>query len=179
MGYNLQCKKTFQSGEDSTDRDAKFRNINKTCLLYMEGYQPVVSIECRKRKNAGNSISSDQERQKRKPAGTKEHDLSKNKAASYDFFDSADYDGYVNAGAGADTADFAVSSLREWWYLMGKERYQDAVCLYITCDGRGSKDHQHRLWRLKIQELANELDLMIQVSCFSPGTFIWNRAEHQ
>ena len=181
MGYSLQSnRKMLQAGKDHPDRDTQFRHINETCLLYMEDHQPVVSIDCKKKENVGNFSNSGREwHEKGNPLQTKDHDWAKNKAAPFGVFDIANYEGYVNVGIGSDTAEFAVNSLREWWNLMGKERYPDAVCLYITCDGGGSNGSRNRLWKVELQKLANELNLAIQVSHFPPGTSKWNKIEHQ
>ena len=54
MGYSLQAnRKMLQVGTDHPDRDAQFKNINATCLLYMGDHQPVVSIDCKKKENVG------------------------------------------------------------------------------------------------------------------------------
>ncbi|EQD51723.1 Transposase, Rhodopirellula-type, partial [mine drainage metagenome] len=35
-------------------------------------------------------------------------------------------EGMVNVGKSHDTSKFAVESIRQWWLLMGRERYPDA-----------------------------------------------------
>jgi hypothetical protein len=37
-----------------------------------------------------------------------------------------------------DTAEFAVQTIRRWWYEIGRSRYPDAKHLVITADGGGS-----------------------------------------
>lgn len=181
MGYSLQTnRKLLQVGENHPDRDAQFRNINDTCLLYMEDHQPVVSIDCKKKENIGNFSNNGREwHEKGKPIKTKDHDWATEKAAPFGVYDIASYEGYVNVGVSSDTAEFAVNSLREWWYHMGKERYPEATCLYITCDGGGSNGTRNRLWKLELQKFANELGIAIQVSHFPPGTSKWNKIEHR
>jgi hypothetical protein len=49
----------------------------------------------------------------------------------------------------------------------------------ITADGGGSNSSRNRLWRVALQELANELQLPLQVSHFPPGTSKWNKIEHR
>ena len=48
------------------------------------------------------------------------------KAAPYGVYDISANEGYVSVGISADTAQFAVASIRSWWYTMGKERYPHA-----------------------------------------------------
>ena len=181
MGYSLQGnRKMLQVGNDHPDRDAQFRHINATCSLYMEDCQPVISIDCKKKENVGNFSNGGREwHEKGSPVKTKDHDWAKEKAAPFGVFDIANYEGYVNVGVSSDTAEFAVNSIRAWWSEMGKARYPDAKCLYITCDGGGSNGSRNRLWKLELQKFADELGIAIQVSHFPPGTSKWNKIEHQ
>ena len=181
MGYSLQSnRKMLQVGDNHPDRDAQFKHINDTCLLYMGDRQPVISIDCKKKENIGNFSNNGREWAKSgSPTKTQDHDWTKEKAAPFGVFDIANYEGYVNVGVSSDTAEFAVNSIREWWYHMGKNRYPEAFCLYITCDGGGSNGSRNRLWKRELQNLSNELGIAIQVSHFPPGTSKWNKIEHQ
>lgn len=78
-----------------------------------------------------------------------------------------------------DTAEFAVESIRRWWYNMGIELYAQADRLLVTADCGGSNGSRVKLWKVKVQELANELNMTIQVRHFPPGTSKWNKIEHR
>ena len=62
---------------------------------------------------------------------------------------------------------------------MGRRRYSHATELLITADGGGSNGSRNRLWKLALQELANETGLSITVCHFPPGTSKWNKIEHR
>jgi Rhodopirellula transposase DDE domain len=62
---------------------------------------------------------------------------------------------------------------------MGRRAYPAATDLYITADAGGSNDYRSRTWKAGLQRLADELQLTIHVSHFSPGTSTWNRIEHR
>ena len=62
---------------------------------------------------------------------------------------------------------------------MGKEQYPDAGGLYITADGGGSNGSRCKLFKVELQNLANELRIPIEVSHFPPGTSKWNKVEHR
>ncbi len=87
--------------------------------------------------------------------------------------------GFVNVGISADTAQFAVNSIRMWWHQMGKEMYPDATRLYITADGGGSNGSRCRLFKAELQKLADEIQIPIEISHFPPGTSKWNKIEHR
>ncbi len=62
---------------------------------------------------------------------------------------------------------------------MGSARFPHARRLLITADGGGSNSHRSRLWKLSLQELANETGLKLVVCHFPPGTSKWNKIEHR
>ena len=78
-----------------------------------------------------------------------------------------------------DTATFAVESIRRWWRSMGKPVYRQAQRLLITADSGGSNGSRVRLWKLELQQFANETGLHISVSHLPPGTSKWNKIEHR
>ena len=45
--------------------------------------------------------------------------------------------------------------------------------------GGGSNSHRTRLWKVALQDLANDLGLRLIVSHFPPGTSKWNKVEHR
>ena len=49
----------------------------------------------------------------------------------------------------------------------------------ITADGGGSNGSRNRLWKVALQDLADELELTLRVCHFPPGTSKWNKIEHR
>jgi hypothetical protein len=49
----------------------------------------------------------------------------------------------------------------------------------ITADGGGSNGSRSRLWKVSLQQLADELGVLIRVCHFPPGTSKWNKIEHR
>jgi hypothetical protein len=60
------------------------------------------------------------------------------KAIAYGVYDLAADAGWVSVGTDADTAQFAVDSLRTWWSEVGRPAYPDAISLLITADSGGN-----------------------------------------
>ena len=87
--------------------------------------------------------------------------------------------GWVNVGIGADTAEFAVHSIRFWWDMMGKSIYPQAGELLVVVDCGVNNGCRVRPWKAGLQKLATELGLNISVCHFPPGTSRWNRIEHK
>ena len=184
LGYSLQQnQKMKQVGEESPDRDAQFRHINSTARDYMEVGNPVISIDCKKKENIGNFKNNGSEyRPIKDPTEVLDHDFplpELGKAAPYGIYDIASNEGFVNVGISADTAQFAVNSIRMWWLQMGKEQYPNADSLYITADGGGSNGSRCKLFKVELQKLVDEINMPIEISHFPPGTSKWNKIEHR
>ncbi|HRV31746.1 MAG TPA: ISAzo13 family transposase [Kiritimatiellia bacterium] len=184
LGYSLQLnQKNLQVGEKHVDRDAQFQFINARAQEFIEQGEPVISVDAKKKENIGNFIGKGAEyAPKGKPVEVLDHDFplpTEGKAVPYGVFDMAANEGFVNVGISADTAEFAVESIYQWWLQMGRERYPNARKLFITCDGGGSNGSRNRLWKTSLQDLANRIGMEIFVSHFPPGTSKWNKIEHR
>ena len=184
QGYSLQSnRKAWALTSGHPDRDAQFEHINRTSRQYMEAGLPVVSIDAKKKENIGNFKDDGRERA-RKGEAVKglDHDFpieALDRATPYGVCDLFRNAGFVSVGIRHDTAEFAVESLRNWWYEMGAQQYPKANSLYITADSGGSTGGRVRLWKVKLQALANESGMTLKVSHFPPGTRKWNKIEHQ
>ena len=173
-------RKLIQVGKNHPDRDAQFRFINDHAKSYMDAGLPVISIDCKKKENIGNYKNKGHGwHEASNGTAVNDHDYARDHAAPYGVYDQARNEGFVNVGVSSDTAQFAVNSIREWWYQMGRERYQGAEQLYITADGGGSNGSRNRLWKSELQKLSDEVALNIAVSHFPPGTSKWNKIEHR
>jgi DDE family transposase len=101
------------------------------------------------------------------------------KAIPEGVYDLRRNEGWVSVGVDHDTSEFATASIRRWWQEMGSAVYPKARRLLITADAGGSNGYRLRLWKLALQELANDLGLQISVCHFPPGTSKWNKIEHR
>jgi hypothetical protein len=59
-------------------------------------------------------------------------------------YDIGSDDGWVSVGDVADTAEFAVESIRRWWDTLGGSRFPNATRLMITADSGGSNGYRVR-----------------------------------
>ncbi len=182
-GFSLQQNKKYvQSGDPGPDRDEQFRYIQTECELMQSMDCPVISVDTKKKELVGNYKNGGSEyRPKGKPRVVNDHDFQGElgKAVPYGIYDIGANEGYVSVGMSADTAEFAVNSIRTWWNAMGKERYPEAGKLMIAADGGGSNGSRNRLWKVELQKFANESGLEIRVRHFPPGTSKWNKIEHR
>ena len=98
------------------------------------------------------------------------------KAVPYGVYDLTNDEGWVSVGENADTAAFAVESIRRWWQHMGAERFPEAKRLLITADGGGSNGYRIRAFKVELAKLAKETGLEITVCHYPPGTSKWNKS---
>jgi len=67
------------------------------------------------------------------------------KAAPYGVYDIGKNKGWVSVGVGNDTAEFAVNTVRAWWYDMGESLYKNSDKISVTADSGGSNGCRVRL----------------------------------
>jgi transposase len=183
IGYRLQANRKTEEGSDHPDRDAQFGYINRCIRRFQKRHQPVVSVDAKKRELVGNYRNPGREwRPEGTPQRVRTHDFRDKElgvAIPYGVYDLTRNDGWVSVGIDHNTAEFATESVRRWWERMGSLAYPDADELLLTADGGGSNGSRARLWKLKVQRLADRLGLRISVCHFPPGTSKWNRVEHR
>ena len=183
LGYRLQANRKTREGSEHMDRDAQFQYLNDPAAAFLTTYEPVISVDTKKKELVGNYTNHGREwRPKATPEAVMVHDFIDPKlgrAVPYGVYDIADNKGWVSVGADHDTASFAVHAIRLWWWAIGQQRYPRASRLMITADGGSSNGHRVRLWKIELQILANELCIPITVCHLPPGTSKWNKIEHR
>jgi hypothetical protein len=183
LGFSLQANSKTREGTSHPDRNAQFEHINAEVKAFQAAGEPVISVDTKKKELVGDFKNGGQElRPKGQPEPVQVHDFpipGLGKAVPYGIYDVGDNAGWVNLGISHDTAEFAVESIRRWWYDLGKTRYPNATKLLINADCGGSNGARVRLWKRELQVLADELGIAITVCHLPPGTSKWNKIEHR
>lgn len=183
MEYSLQGNRKTKEGKDHPDRDKQFRFISKACKRFLAKENPVISVDTKKKELVGDYKNEGREWHKKNGAiAVNGHDFPDpkvSKAIPYGIYDIGDNSGWVNVGITADTAEFAVSSIRYWWQYVGSRRYSTATKLLICADAGGSNGYRLRLWKKELQRFADAREIEITVCHFPPGTSKWNKIEHR
>jgi hypothetical protein len=183
LGYSLQSGRKTREGAQHPDRDAQFQHIAKVVGQFQGRGEPVISVDAKKKELVGDYANKGQEwRPKGEPVPVQVYDFvdqKRGKVAPYGVYDVGANRGWVSVGIDQDTAEFAVESIRRWWREMGQPLYPQSRRLLITADGGGSNGSRVRLWKVALQQLADELGLEIFVCHFPPGTSKWNKIEHR
>jgi hypothetical protein len=182
-GYSLQGNRKTEEGDDHPDRDAQFGYINTQVKRILARGAPAISVDTKKKELVGNYANAGQQwRPEKDPVKVKGHDFpgpDVPRAYPYGIYDMVRNRGFVNVGTDHDTAAFAVASVRGWWRQEGRRLYPKASEILITADGGGSNGSRLRLWKLELQNFADETGLTINVCHFPPGTSKWNKVEHR
>lgn len=183
MGYSLQAPSKQKEGTTHPDRNTQFEYLNDLAGSFTTDGQPVISVDTKKKELIGDFANGGTEYQ---PKGEPERvrvqdfvDPELGKAIPYGIYDISNNEGWVSVGDTADTAEFAVNTIRRWWHQMGQDRFPDATRLLITADAGGSNGYRIRAWKVHLAALAAETGLEITVCHYPPGTSKWNKIEHR
>jgi transposase len=183
LGYSLRANRKVREGDTHPDRNAQFEYINQKVEAFQASGDPVVSVDTKKKELVGDFKNAGRElRPKGDPEQVRTHDFplpGLGRVTPYGVYDLSDNSAWVSVGVDHDTAQFAVETLRRWWYAMGQPAYPEAERLLITADCGGSNGARLRLWKWELQRLADETGLEIALAHFPPGTSKWNKIEHR
>jgi hypothetical protein len=183
LGYRLQANRKDKEGRAPPERDAQFTYLNAQVRAFLGRGQPVLSVDTKKKELVGDFKNAGRPwRPKGDPVRVNVHDFpaqAVGKAIPYGVYDLGHNRGFVNVGTSHDTPDFAVERLRLWWEHEGRTRSPAVDGVLLCADSGGSNSAQRRVWKVRLQELADHLQVPITVGHLPPGTSKWNTIEHR
>jgi hypothetical protein len=183
QGFSLQANFKALDPKQHEDRDAQFLYIYSNIKETQRLNQPVISVDTKKKELVGEFKNNGREWEpKGNPTKVLTHDFEDKAlghAIPFGVYDITENQGWVSVGITHDTSQFAVSSIRNWWYEMGKEVYPYAEELMITADSGGSNGYRRKLWKKELQDFADDAGLILHVLHFPPNTSKWNKIEHR
>ena len=94
-------------------------------------------------------------------------------------YDLCQNQGYINLGISKDTSEFACDSLRHWWYNQGQYIYPQSPSMLALCDGGGSNNAHHNIFKEDLQKLSDEIGTEIRIAHYPPYTSKYNPIEHR
>lgn len=187
-GFALKAnKKEVEGKSNHPDRNAQFEHIVDQMETMEKVGAPILSVDAKKTELIGNYKNQGREWQ---PKGSVErvnvHDFGEKdengqriKAIPYGVYNVLKKQGFVNVGIDHNTAALAVESIRRYWEQAGKGDYPETNAILLLADGGGSNASNNRLWKVALQQFANESGLSVHVCHYPPGTSKWNAIEHQ
>lgn len=182
LDYSLKANAKRLAGSSHPDRNTQFEYLESQKQLFLSNGWPVISVDTKKKelighfKNAGRCWCQEAD-------AVNDHDFEVDalgKAVPYGIYDLNHNQGYVYVGQSADTAEFAVAGIAQWWTAFGRQGFPNAPGLLVLCDGGGSNAWRSRLWKAQLQEqLADQLRLDVTVCHYPTGASKWNPVEHR
>jgi transposase len=182
LGYTLHTNRKTEEGKQHPDRNEQFEYINARTKKQLAAGDPAISVDTKKKELVGSYKNGGRElRPQGDPEEVQVHDFigDLGRASPYGVYDIGDNTGWVSVGVSADTAEFAVETIRRWWNDVGYERYPELNGFLVTADCGGSNGYRTRLWKVELQHLADEIGIPITVCHYPPGTSKWNKIEHR
>jgi len=113
---------------------------------------------------------------------TNDHDFTSSATGiiiPHSLYDEEQNIGYIQIGTSHDTSEFVCDSLRHWWYTYGKPCFSCATSILIKCDGGGSNDARHYLFKQDLQALTDEIGIEIRIAHYPPYCSKYNPIEHR
>jgi hypothetical protein len=179
--YSLRVNHKRVASKQCPERDQQFAYIIRWRKAYLRRQWPLISVDSKKRELVGNFKNAGTEwRQDRREVNMYDFaSLAQGKAIPYGIYDIGGNQGYVSVGTSHNTAEFAVASIRAWWLNVGQKAYLGQRHLLIEADCGGANGNRCRLWKVGLQELADEFGLIITVTHYPTGASKWNPIEHR
>jgi Rhodopirellula transposase DDE domain len=173
-------KKTTMK-QDIPHRNAQFENIAQLTAEYRAAGNPILSMDTKKKENLGN-FYREGHLYTLETLLTNDHDFTSSATGiiiPHSLYDEEQNIGYIQIGTSHDTSEFVCDSLRHWWYTFGKPRFPQATSILIKCDGGGSNDSRHYLFKQDLQALADEIGIEIRIAHYPPYCSKYNPIEHR
>lgn len=179
--YGLRShRKVLHTGKPHAERDRQFQYIAAQREEFRRTGDPRISVDAKKKELIGNFKNAGQSwRQQAEQVNA--HDFPQDaecRASQYGIYDPERNEGHVCVATSADTPDFAVDAIGNWW-LGGRLHYARSKRLMIEADAGGSNGVRSRRFKKRLQDLADESGLEITVCHYPPGTSKWNPIEHR
>jgi Rhodopirellula transposase DDE domain len=168
-----------RSAFDTVER--QFRYLVRLRKLYRTLGWPVISVDTKKKEWIGD-FKNPGRCWRREDREVLDHDFPSwavGRAIPYGIYDLAFDDGLVVVGTSHETPSFAVAAIRRWWLEVGRWRYFGRRRLLIEADAGGANAATKWEWKVALQGLADEFDLIITVTHYPPGASKWNPIDHR
>lgn len=180
--FRLKGNNKRFTGPPHPERDRQMRYIQRVIRLFRANGHPIISVDTKKKELIGNFANAGrvwcQEAEQ-----VNAHDFLQDalvRAVPYGLYDLTHNQGYLSIGTSADTSEFAVDTILQWWREPDRPRFPDERILLILCDAGGSNHYRYRLWKQQLQEkLADAFGIPVMVCHYPTGASKWNPIEHR
>jgi Rhodopirellula transposase DDE domain len=179
--FSLRTCRKNRAGTRHEDRDRQFRYLTRLRKLYRARGLPVISVDTKKKEWVGD-FKNPGRCWRRRDREVLDHDFpswATGRAIPYGIYDLDFDDGLVVVGTSHETPSFAVAAIRRWWLEVGRKRYFGKRRLLIEADAGGANSARKWEWKVGLQGLADEFNLIITVTHYPSGASKWNPIDHR
>ena len=165
----------------SPHRNAQFENIGYLKADYSDNDDPILSMDTKKKEFLGDFW--------RKGSlyatgivETLDHDFpgfAEGVVVPHGLYDLKRNLGHITLGFGHDTSELACDSLALWWQRHGQAAYPQAKSILLLCDGGGSNNAKHHIFKEDLQRLVNRIEIPIRVAHYPSYCSKYNPIEHR
>lgn len=181
LGYTLRVNHKRLSRKKDKQRDEQMKYIESQRKQFARRKQPEISVDGKKKEKIGQFRNPGRTLRK-EPLDVLATDFPADaigKAVLYGVYDMLHNAGFMSVGVSHETAEFAVATIRRWILEMGCIRYKNFTDLLIQADSGGANACDSWLWKVGLQQLADEFQIVITVTHYPPGASKWNLIEHR
>ncbi len=181
LKYSLRTNRKRLAGTHDPNRNRQFRYLAQQRRRYLRRGWPVISVDTKKQESVGN-FRNPGRAWRRAERAVLDHDFRRYAIGigiPYGVYDEGCNAGYVVVGVSHDTAAFAIATLRRWWIEVGRTKYPNARRWLIEADNGGANGSRNWRWKVGLQALADEFQIIIAVSHTPPGASKWNLIDHR
>jgi hypothetical protein len=181
LNYNLHVNVKRFTGPPHPDRNRQFEYIQQMVAQFRAEGWPILSVDTKKKELIGNFRNPGRAWCPAGPA-VNAHDFltdAECRAVPYGLYDVLANRGHMVVGTSADTPAFAVDAIERWWQRFGRSRYPAAGAVLVLADAGGSNGCRPRLWKHRLQGLADRWGLVVTVCHYPTGASKWNPVEHR
>lgn len=180
-GYVKRKAQKSQAMGRHIDQDAQFKNIQVLKQEYQAMGYPIISMDTKKKEHLGH-FYRDGRVYAKEAIQTFDHDFTsaaEGIVIPHGLYDLQRNEGYLFLGNSHDTSEFACDNLYRWWTQYGQYHYPQAGSILLLCDGGGSNNANHYLFKEDLQKLADRVGIEIRVAHYPPYTSKYNPIEHR
>ncbi len=162
-------------------RNEQFEKIAELKVGYRASGNPIVSMDTKKKEYIGN-FYRDGSLYTTAELHTFDHDFvsfAEGVIIPHAIYDLQLNQGFINIGTSRDTSEFACDSLRQWWQQQGRYDYANATSILVLCDGGGSNNSRHYIFKQDLQALVDEIGIEIRIAHYPPYCSKYNPIEHR
>jgi len=180
-GLRLHKIEKVLEGGAHPDRNAQFLRIAELKSEFLDGGNPVFSVDTKAKEFLGQLYRTGRVRTQ-KAFQAFDHDFpswATGVVIPHGIYDLARNCGHINIGLTHDTSLFACDSFRWYWNRIGHRCYSQATSILWLCDCGGSNSANQHLFKQDLQNLVNDLGIEIRVAHYPSYCSKYNPIERR